>query len=240
MKFLPLIKGVVSEAHSAFQYKHLGKPWNVFAFVAMLPFIAAAWSLVAVYCATLFMFNAFASASDYLESWVKGEKQGIKHATEAVLYFVTMPTIFFLRVILSFFTISFYFTWFSLQIVAYIASLGGIKWQPFFAEATYDVKNVWKATTNNVAGIVFSLISFVLFVIVTILGIIGVAAAEDLEPEYYTVQLIFNLLFFAYCFLAVPITFRKTLLGVSGGNNAPVDVEEAEEEACDLDDLPEI
>jgi hypothetical protein len=41
-------------------------------------------------------------------------------------------------VALSFNAIAFYFQWFGIQIVAYILTLGGIKWQPFITEATFD------------------------------------------------------------------------------------------------------
>ena len=87
---------------------------------------------------TWFFFKAIAAPVDYLQNWLKKEREGIYHATQAVLYLVSMPFIFAQQITLAFNSFAFFFQWFFLMIQAYILTLGAVRWQPVIAEAKFD------------------------------------------------------------------------------------------------------
>lgn len=87
---------------------------------------------------TWFFFKAIAAPVDYLQKWLKTQKDEVQHATQAVLYVVCMPTIFAQQVMLAFNSFAFFFQWFGLMIQAYIMTLGAVRWQPVITEATFD------------------------------------------------------------------------------------------------------
>ena len=92
---------------------------------------------IGIFNLTNFFFKMLAAPADYLDKWLKAEKEGVQHATQAVIYLVALPTVFGFQVLLSLNAFSFFFQWFFLQIQAYILTLGGTKWQPFITEAKF-------------------------------------------------------------------------------------------------------
>jgi hypothetical protein len=90
------------------------------------------------YWLTWFFFKAISAPVDYLQNWLNTQKEGVQHATQAVLYFVCIPTIFMQQVTLAFNAFSFFFQWFGLMIQAYILTLGAVRWQPVISNATFD------------------------------------------------------------------------------------------------------
>ena len=89
------------------------------------------------YWFTWFFFRAISAPIYYLQWWMKGQKDEVKHATQAVLYLVCLPYIFFQQVILSLNALSFYFQWFGLMLSAYIMTLGKVRWQPVISDAQF-------------------------------------------------------------------------------------------------------
>ena len=87
---------------------------------------------------TWFFFKAIAVPVDYLQNWLNKQKEGLQHATQAVLYLVCMPTIFAQQVILAFNSFAFFFQWIVLELQAYILTLGAVRWQPVISDAKYD------------------------------------------------------------------------------------------------------
>ena len=87
---------------------------------------------------TWFFFKALSAPVDYLQNWLKAQKEGVQHATQAVLYFICIPLIFTQQVTLAFNAFSFFFQWFGLMIQAYVLTLGAVRWQPVISEVTFD------------------------------------------------------------------------------------------------------
>ena len=138
MSYTKLISNLYHEAISFKNYKKLSMPFKVFAAILLIPmFIAAALSMI-FYTVMAFFYKAGATSVNYLEKWVKEKTSDVRHATEAVIYWITTPTIFFFHVILSIFSLFFFLAWFTTQVYTYLATLGGIRWQPFIMEASYD------------------------------------------------------------------------------------------------------
>lgn len=225
MNYGALIKGLREEIKTGHQYKNLGSPYSALAFIAMLPFIIVTVSMfIGMYC-LLFLYNAFLSGTQYLESWLDTNKKNLHPATEAVLYFCTIPTIFAMRVALSVFSLFFYFSWFNLMCSTYVSTLGGVRWQPFVSEATYDgVK--FGPNTNETAAKAFAIIAFILLALCVLMFLIasGVDDRRD-SLQISTVGFVIFAIDAAFVNISVPAIFKKK-------------ISSAEEE--DFEELPEI
>ncbi len=138
MDYSKLIKNLTAEMKKGVQYARLPLLFKIFAIVALSPIIATFVISIFFYWVTLFFYKMISSPADSLHLWLKGQKDEVKHATQAVMYVVCLPFIFFLKVLLSFTSVYFFIQWFFIMIQGYILSLGGIKWQPFITEASFD------------------------------------------------------------------------------------------------------
>lgn len=202
MDYSALLFGLFKEIRANKQYKIIGMPISIFAFIAVLPFIVMAAFTSLYYLVLAFFFNGIASAVKYLEKWVEEKKKDIHPATEAVLFFVTMPTIFFFNVLLSGFAVFFYFVWFVLQCFTYIATLGGIKWQPFIMDARFDDNLV--ATTKPSSAITFAVVDFVLL----LFAIISFATV-GYDYDLGFISTLFNYGYIIYTIAGVCSIFKK-------------------------------
>lgn len=227
MNYSALFKNFLKEVGAACQYKNLDAPFKAFAIVATIPFWIIFGVLVAVKYVNLFLFNCFASSCDYLEGWVNETKKGVYHATEAVIYFIAIPYIFFIRCLLSLFSVVFYLFWFLTMCFAYIATLGGIRWQPFIANAKYDNITV-KATTNKTAGNTIVLIGFVLFCLYIIFYIV---TRFTYDYTLYRITNICDYLYSLFMVISVPIAFKHKAIegGVAYEEKAEEEQETTEE-----------
>ena len=194
MNYSALFKGLISEAKTRKQYEAIPMPYRALAFIGVLPFILSALINLLFYIVFDFIFNGLASSTRYLENWVDEKKKGVNHATEAVLFFVTMPTIFFFNVLLSGFALLYYFIWFFLQVDLFVATLGGTRWQPYISNAKFDDEDDYVVKTNGAAAIIFSVASFSLVALAIILAIFD-----------YPVAIYGSLL----TMIAVPLIFKK-------------------------------
>ena len=61
------------------------------------------------YWITWFFFKCLSTPVDYLQNWLKQQQEGIHPASQAVLYFCCIPTIFFQQVLLALNAFSFFF-----------------------------------------------------------------------------------------------------------------------------------
>ena len=233
MNYQNLVKKLIAEARGAIQYKKLEQPWLVLTIVAMLPIMAVCCLLIGFYYALLFLYNAMLSPVSYLESWLDERKEGIMHATQAVLYFVALPFIFFCRVILSIISFFFYFLWFELMVFTYLATLGGVRWQPFINTATFDKEYSWKLAPGETGRRVYTIASFSLLVLwISLWLTANITGSLDMLGVANVVRL----LYLAVVIIVNPIIFKKQEYSecetnVSGENAN----EEATEAAAEVD-----
>jgi len=217
MNYSNLFKQFKKELFSKVQYTRLDSPFKAFAFVAAFPF----WFMYAVILGfnyvNLFLFNCFASSADYLEGWVKETKKDVQHASEAVIFFVTTPFIFFLRCLLSIFSIFFYMMWFFAMCFGYIASLAAVRWQPFISYAEYDEELEIKAVTKKMVGNVIAVIGFSVFCLGALIYLVGILA-EDFDTQ--SVGGVILGIHALYMAIAVPITFKKKICLASECENS--------------------
>lgn len=226
MNYYNLLKNLFNELVSFKTYKKLGMPFGIIAFVALLPFVLATASLMIAMAVLVFSYGSLESSVKFLEIWLEEKRKSVKHATEAVLYAVCMPCIFFFTFILSMFTIVYYILWFNLQVVAYIASLGVTKWQPLITYTSYDENNDFSMRYNYNAAISVIVTLLVLFIGWLVTFIIGIADyEEDVLIAFAAIYGVYTL--FAY--IAVPVVFKKDKNGqsVAAPKENPVVTDEA-------------
>ena len=206
MNYSALQKNLFSEVFSGKQYALLPPAIRVLAFIGMLPFIIIAFSYTISYAIYNFIFNVLSAGVAYLENWVHEERRSVKPATEAVLYFITAPTIFFMQVLLSLFAIAFFFIWFFLQCVLYIATLGGIRFQPYINHASFGkVTDGFTASSNPVALLVVSVIAFSLYALYFIFIFAALLGAYDLGA----VAVVIYIFYLLFVLIAIPVCARK-------------------------------
>ena len=85
-----------------------------------------------------FAFKAISAPVDYLQNWLKKQKEETNKATQVVLYLVCMPMIFYMQFVIAMLSYVFFIQWFGLMLSAYILTLGAVRWQPFVNEATFE------------------------------------------------------------------------------------------------------
>jgi hypothetical protein len=238
MNYLALLKGFWKEAFDLKQYKHLGPVFGALAFVAVLPFVISAFSIILSFVILGFVYNALESSVKFLEAWIEEQKKGIRHATEAVLYVVAMPWVFLCMALLSSFAMIFYFLWFSLQVSAYIATLGGIKWQPFITYTSYDENKRWLVTTNSVASIIITISLLVFFLSSIIFFVVAIAVDSEECLVFFG---IFEFVYLLSSYIAVPIVFRKKNVEDASETISASSQNEGDDNADGLGDcIPEI
>ena len=140
MDYLHLLRNLKKEFLEAGRTKYESIPF-IFRLILTLFFIPLRIGFFfarGFYWLTWFFFKAMATPVDYLQSWLKKEKDGVAHATQAVLYLVCMPFIFYQQIVLAFTSFAFFFQWFGLMLSAYIMTLGAVKWQPVISDDKYD------------------------------------------------------------------------------------------------------
>lgn len=205
MNYQQQIKNLLAEAREGLRYNEMSTGTRVLTIIAMLPIYALACISIAFYYVTLFLYNALLSPVSYLESWLEDRQDKVQHATQAVLYFICIPFIFFNRVLMSFMSFSFYFQWFGLQIVIYLATLGGIKWQPSINETSFE-DCYYELKPGEAGTMVFTILAFGSFALYLLLFLI-VNVGEVFELSTFC-----NLIGYLYSimiFIVNPIVFRK-------------------------------
>ena len=140
MDYLKLLKGLKNEFFAAGKrkYESLNIVLRVIFTLIFIPLRISFFFARLFYWFTWFFFKALAAPVDYLQNWLKEQKEGIAHATQAVLYLICMPTVFSQQVLLAFNSFAFFFQWFGLMLSAYIMTLGEVRWQPVISEAKFD------------------------------------------------------------------------------------------------------
>jgi hypothetical protein len=155
MDYQKLIGSLLSEAKKGIRYKQFDPVVRALAIVCMAPFYVFAFFGVVYYYVSLFFYNALLSPCTYLEEWEKNRTKDMHPAPKSVVLFCTTTFIFFLRILIAFFSFFFYFQWFSLQITLYISTLGGIKFQPWINTATFEENVTWDLSPDKKTAKIF-------------------------------------------------------------------------------------
>lgn len=140
MDYLQLLKGLKNEwlTKGREKYQSINIVGRILLTLFFLPMRISFFFARLCYWFTWFFYRAVSAPVDYLEAWIKNEKEGLGQAPAAVLYWVAMPFVFMQKVFLAFNAFAFFFQWFGLMLTAFIMTLGAVRWQPVISDATFD------------------------------------------------------------------------------------------------------
>lgn len=210
MNYAKLVKDLTNEMKKGVQYKRLPSPYHIFAVIGMIPWIVFFVLTKALYMITLFFYEMISAPADYLHTWLKEQKDDVQHATQAVMYFVCLPFIFFLRVLLSFSAMHFFLQWFLLMIEGYVLTLGGIRWQPFITEAKFEEEEgEYELTPGETGACVFVCALFGLFALYVIMFLISLFVDGSAGQTLSFVCLLLWLFYVVASGIVNPCLFKK-------------------------------
>lgn len=211
MDYTKLLRDLLKEATQFEQYKRLGVLSQILATICMLPIIAIDLVLIAQFFVIDFILKGLSAPFEILHQFVKKERGEVRHATEAVIYAITLPFLFIYHIYIALFSFYFYLSWFLIMVFTYLATLGGIRWQPFIMDAKFDGERdqYIYMPYEDVAG----LLIFVNFAAIIAYFVFIFLGRYSTEHEVYLLYTACSSLsWFVYWFMLLivtPIAFRK-------------------------------
>ena len=156
MDYHGLVKGLLKEAKRGIQFARMSTPVKILLYIGLFPLFVLAFLSVASFYVTLFFYKAFLSPVEYLHKLIKAEGKEAKHATQFAIYWLSWPFIFTLYVLQSLMAITFYFQWFFMMMYVYLATLGGVRWQPMMNDATFDTVETYSVKPGDTGLYVYT------------------------------------------------------------------------------------
>ena len=178
--FLAKLTTLLQEAFTFKKYKAMIPVFAVFTGLLMLPVVIASFFAVAIFAALAFVFSVISAPVKYLHEVVHIEGQGVKHATQVVIYFLSWPTIFGLYGLMSFLLVLLIPIYALLSFLTYVWSLGGFRFHLLLNKV--DDISIEVSGTYKLLPIFFVLVgAIVVFLIPLVHGIIHYV---DLYQDY--------------------------------------------------------
>lgn len=211
MNYSALLHGLIAEMKQGTQYKRIPQPFNVLLIIGMIPVILVFIAQAIAYRVQVFFFKALSAPAEYLHKWLRGQKDEVGNLTQAVMYFVCLPYIFFLQTLLALASLGFFFSWFGLQVTGYLLTLGGIRFQAYISDATFDEVEACEYVCNPEAqiAVIFACVVFGALALNFLLGIVA-----DMVNNYkalktvYDLRSLMNLVYWGAVVVINPILFH--------------------------------
>lgn len=118
--------------------KEANKKMNFFQIFPLIPLFLSQFLYVATFYIADLLFTFLSSPIKVLENWQKEQLKEVRHATEAIIALITTPFLFFMQIMLSFFSFFFCVLWFMIMCLTYLTTFGRVKWQPYLMSAQFD------------------------------------------------------------------------------------------------------
>lgn len=222
--FLQRMSCLLKEAFTFKKYKAMPNVLAVLTGILMLPIVIASFLAVAAFATLAFTFSILASPVKYLHEIVRGEREGVKHATQFIIYFISWPTVFFLYVLMSGLLLLMLPTYALLSFLLYVWSLGGFKFHLFPNQ--YDDISIEVEGKYHYLPIVFVIIGGMVTVVIPMVH--GVIHFVDLYEEY--MERFFGMSFFGgiypdYITVFSVFAILYSLIGFARNPKKPTDVE---------------
>ena len=208
MDYTKLMKSLTKEMKVGAQYDRLAPLCRVLLIIAMIPLIVAFVLSKFAYSVSLFFYKAISSPAEHLHIWLKSQKDEVHHATQAIMYFVCMPFIFSLQVLLSLNTVYFFFQWFFLMIQGYLLTLGGIKWQPIVTEATFEDDEEYDVAPDETFVALFAIAAFASFVFPIVFFWLA-SVLPKLSSALSGIGVFFVIVYLVLVYIINPIFFKR-------------------------------
>ena len=152
---------LAKETFALRNYKRMHIACAILAAIVMLPFILSYAFYMLLYGLLVIVYKLAASPADHLLAFVKGEGKEVKHATQAVIYLIGFPFVFFLKALLAILIFVISIVHFLTSIAGYIATLGGITFSPFVVNLVDRNKSEQAPAYATVPVILFLVFGFV-------------------------------------------------------------------------------
>lgn len=192
-------KHLLTQAFKDNRFKGMDKWLQVVIKIGLIPLYILTFFSLAWYYVTLFFYRGITSPVEYLHRIIKDEAKDVKHATQFAIYWLAFPFVFFLYVLKSMASIMFYFLWFSLMLCVYLVTLGGVRFQPFLMDVTFEEENYDLIKKPGLVGtMVFTGILYFFY----LLFLMGVIVVPQIMPIGQYGMLLMLL-------IVNPIVFRK-------------------------------
>jgi hypothetical protein len=209
--------------------------------IVLFPVIVVNFMLSLEFGIINFIYNLVSTPCEYLEAWVNEKRGGVHWLSEAVIFCVTLPFIFSLRVMISVFSVIYALLWLVHVACTYITSLGGVRWQPYIIDAKFEPTYSWSNVHNTTVQTVYCGIVSGLTTIVIILALLLETDILSLDG-YYSVSNAHSIIAGITAvgvFVGIPLCFaKKDLKAVENDKNFEQNKETAAVE--DPDALPDL
>ncbi|HNX16112.1 MAG TPA: hypothetical protein PKO28_01865 [Bacilli bacterium] len=200
-------------------YRHMPVFLAILTFIVMLPFIIPAFFIFGMLSVVYFFFYLIGLPAEFLLSFIKQESKDVQHATQAVIYFIGFPVIFFYYVYMSLSIFIIYIGYILFEVAVYYASLTAVPFKPDLVKAADE--NLGDPVYTPVEGKRFVAQPLVLVLVHTGLYFIGlttliilvvIAASANnlaLATGGYIAFGVCAYLAWLFTLIYVPLAFRK-------------------------------
>ncbi len=216
MDYSKTMRGLIAEAKKGSQYARFTSGTKACMFIGLLPFIIESIALIIVYNIINFVCKLISAPVDYLNGFLKEERDGVKHLSQAIMYAIGFPMIFLFKISLSFLACVMYLLWFYIMCLSYVTTLGAIRWQPFLFDAKYDCKEEYTYTPSAETAKAWSIVQLILGIIYFVgLILVLIGPIRSYSYGYYysiahiTVGQIFEFIYILITAICIPCIFRK-------------------------------
>ena len=178
--FLQKLSNLMKEAFKFKKYKAMSPALAVFTGIFMLPIVAISFACAAALWCLGFAFAILTTPVKYLHQIVNTEGKEVKHATQAIVYLISWPVVFFLYVWMSVLLLLIFPTYAALSFFTYVWTLGGFKFH-LFVNQTDDIAIEVKGTYNALP-VAFVIVGAVLLILIPLIH--GIALYIDMYEDY--------------------------------------------------------
>ena len=134
INFLQKATVVLTEAKKLKKYKAMPLALAIIVGIFMLPIAIAAAVCAAIVYVLGYLFTVVSLPVQKLHKLLRDEGQGVQHATQFIIYFLSWAFVFSAYAMLSFFLIVLTVLYSVFSILTYICTLGGFKFHVFTSE----------------------------------------------------------------------------------------------------------
>ena len=131
MDLFKKFKDLVDESLLCRSYKEMSVAQRVLCLIAVAPFIALYVVMLLAYAAIAVVYRFACDILEYVHSFIKNERTGVRHATEFFIYILVFPLVFAMRLINAVIAVVLMIVHFFVSMIGYVATFGGIKFRPF-------------------------------------------------------------------------------------------------------------
>ena len=202
MNYHQLAKGLLKEAKKGIQFERMNTPVKVVLIIGLIPLIVLAFVSVASFYITLFFYKAGLVPVEYLHKLVKTEGKEVMHASQFAIYWISWPFVFLLYVMQSFTAVVFYIQWFFMMVFVYLATLGGVRWQPIMSDATFDSEEIYSVKPGETGLLVYT----------SLLGLIDLLLAIGIVTDLFSLAGYSTLAVMVMLCIVNPFVFKKEVL----------------------------